>query len=166
MHVGHVCVDHKVHLSLVKLPIFIGINGLEDFLAQSGNLSSVRGAEKVVEVNRVQILLVWLILHLCFNFVQKLLKFPSLNFTYNIMIGFLLDSVFVFDLILVKDEFNEIVESSTHCIYLKSLKLHSLAYPRNLIGYHLTLSLKVFLKHFLNFIIKLFFKAKRFGFSK
>ena len=56
MHVGHVCVDHKVHLSLVKLPIFIGIDGLEDFLTQSGNLSSVRGAEEVVEVNRVHIL--------------------------------------------------------------------------------------------------------------
>lgn len=80
------------------------------------------------------------------------------------MIGFLLD--FDFDLILGKDVFYEIVESSKHWIYLKNLRLHSLAYPHILVGYHLTLPLKVFLKHFLNVIIKLFFKVRRFGFSR
>ena len=82
------------------------------------------------------------------------------------MIGFLLDFFSVFDLILGKDVFYEIVESSKHWIYLKNLRLHSLAYPHILIGYHLRLSLKVFQNFFLNFIIKLFFKVKRFGFSR
>jgi len=82
------------------------------------------------------------------------------------MIGFQLDFVFVFDLILGKDVFYEIVESSKQWIYLKNLSLHSLTYSHILIGYHLRLSLNLFQKHFLNFIIKLFFKVKRFGFSR
>ena len=121
-------------------------------------------AESIVSSSEV--LCEWLILRLWVNFVQKIQKFPSLSFTYNIVIMFLLDLVFVFDLILVKDVFKEIVESSNHWISLKKLSIHSLVYPHILIEYNWRLSLKVFQNHFLNFIINLFFNPTRFGFSK